>query len=140
MKKTFFLSLLLLLPCQVSAVTSPATVTGSLDWTIKNTWKVTEKPLDFAQSLDKKLVYILGEDSKVHIYSAEGKQLGSIPVDKKTSAIDIAPQGEMLYLIGTDKTYTAIDISFVKNIDVTGSPFLGRKNALVTMVIFSDFQ
>ena len=140
MKKTLFLALLLLLPSQVSAVTPPAPEKNSLDWTIQDTWKITTKPLDFAQSLDQKLVYILGEDSKVHIYSAKGKKLGSIPVDKKTTAIDIAPQGEMLYLIGTDKTYTAIDISFVKNIDITGSPFLGREDAVVTMVIFSDFQ
>ena len=140
MKKAFLFSLFLLLPAQVSAVTPTSADTGSLDWTVKDTWKVAVKPLDFTQSLDQKLVYILGEDQTVYIYSAKGKKLGSIPVDKNTTAIDIAPQGEILYLMGTDKTYTAIDISFVKKIDVTGSPFLGRKDAIVTMVVFSDFQ
>ena len=140
MKKALLLSMLLLLPGQIQAVTTPAPATNSLDWTIKNTWKFSTKPLDFVQSLDQKLVYILGEDSNVHIYSADGQKMGLIPVDKKTTAIDIAPQGEMLYLIGTNKTYTAIDVSFVKNIDVTGSPFLGREDAAVTMVVFSDFQ
>jgi len=140
MKQTLFLSLLFLLPLQVQAATAPAQEKSTLDWTIQDTWKISTRPLDFAESLDQKLVYVLGEDSKVHIYSAKGKKLGTIPVGKKITAIDIAPQGEMLYLIGSDQTYTAIDISFVKNIDITGSPFLGREDAAVTMVIFSDFQ
>jgi hypothetical protein len=140
MKKILLLSMLFLFPGRLLAVTPSVGDTGHLDWTINKSWKIPVKPMDFSQSLDNKKVYILGEDSKVYIYSADGKQLGAIPVDKSTTAIDIAPEGDMLYLIGTNLTYTAIDISFVKNIDITGSPFLGPKNAVVTMVLFSDFQ
>jgi len=140
MKKSLVLCGLLLLPGQVMAVTPPAKDMGALDWSVKKTWKLSTKPLDFAQSLDNKMVYVLGEDSKVHIYSADGKKIGTIPVDKSTTAIDIAPRGEMLYLVDDNNTYTAIDVSFTQNIDVTGSPFLGKENAPVTMVVFSDFQ
>lgn len=140
MKKSLVLCGLLLLPAQLPAATPPAKNMGNLDWSVQTTWKLSAKPLDFAQSLDNKRVYVLGEDSKVHIYGAKGKKMGSIPVDKSTTAIDIAPRGEMLYLVDSNNTYTAIDISFTKNIDTSGSPFLGNENAAVTMVVFSDFQ
>ncbi len=140
MKNTLILCGLLLLPGQVLAVTPPAKEIGALDWSVKTSWKLSTKPLDFAQSLDNKLVYVLGDDSKVHIYAVDGKEMGTIKVDKSTVAIDIAPRGEMLFLVDSNSTYTAIDVSFTQNIDITGAPFLGNENAPVTMVVFSDFQ
>ncbi len=114
---------------------------GSVDWSVKQSWPLQTEPLDFVQSLDNKKVFVLGTDSRVHIYTPEGKELGSIPVDKNTTGIDIAPRGEALYLISkTGKTYTALDVSVTQAIDITGSPFLGDENAPVTMVVFSDFQ
>ncbi|MBW2329325.1 MAG: hypothetical protein JRF04_06960 [Deltaproteobacteria bacterium] len=140
MKSTLILCGLLLLPGQVLAATPPAKDIGALDWSVKTSWKLSTKPLDFAQSLDNKLVYVLGNDSKVHIYGVDGKEMGTIPVDKSTVAIDIAPRGEMLYLVDDNNTYTAIDISFTQNIDITGAPFLGKENAQITMIVFSDFE
>ena len=114
---------------------------GSIDWSVKQKWNLAAEPLDFVQSLDNRKVFVLGADSKVHIYTPDGKAIGSIPVDKDVTAIDIAPRGESLYLISkTAKTYTALDISVTKTIDTTGAPFLGNENAPVTMVVFSDFQ
>ena len=86
-------------------------------------------------------MFILGDDSRVHVYSAEGVKQGTIPVDKGVSAIDIAPRGEMLYLVNGDKnTFTSLNISFTTKIDVTGAPFLGDKNAPIVLAVFSDFQ
>ena len=140
MKNTLILCGLLLLPGQVLAVTPPAKDIGALDWSVKTSWKLKAKPLDFAQSLDNKLVYVLSNDSMVHIYADDGTEMGTIKVDKSTVAIDIAPRGEMLYLVDDNNTYTAIDISFTQNIDITEAPFLGNENAQVTMIVFSDFQ
>jgi len=140
MKKTLLICGFLLTLGLSRAVTQPATGTGALYWSVQKTWKLSTKPLDFTQSLDNKRVYVLGEDSKVYILDINGKEMGSIPVDAKTIAIDIAPRGEMLYLVGSDKTYTSINIAFSQNIDITGAPFLGNENASVTMVVFSDFQ
>ncbi len=140
MKKPFLLFGLLLLPGLVQASTPPAPAAGALDWSVQKTWQLTTKPVDFSQSLDNKRVYVLGEDSKVHILTIDGKEMGSIPVDPKTIAIDIAPRGEMLYLIGSDKKYTSINIAFNQDIDISGAPFLGNEKAPVTMVVFSDFQ
>jgi protein-disulfide isomerase len=140
MKKTLLFCVLFAFPGQALAVTPPAQDAGALDWSVQKTWKLSTKPIDFVQSLDNKMVFVLGEDNTVHIYSVNGKPMGTIPVNKSTVAIDIAPRGEMLYLVDGNKTYTSIDISFTQKINVTGSPFLGKENAPVTMVVFSDFQ
>ena len=114
---------------------------NKLDWSIQQTWTMDAEPLEFVQSLDNKKVFVLGSDSTVYIFTPEGTKLGKIPVDKNTTSIDIAPRGETLYLINKkDKSYTALDISVIQKIDITGSPFLGKENAPVAFVVFSDFQ
>ncbi len=141
MKKTLALCCLFLLPGQFAlAQDSTAGKPDALSWTETQTWKLDTKPVDFVQALDGRLVFVLGEDSKVHLYSAEGQKLGEIPVDQSTVAIDIAPRGEMLYLVDKNNTYKALDISFAKDIDLTGSPVRGKADAPIALVIFSDFQ
>ncbi|RWX43552.1 Protein-disulfide isomerase [Candidatus Electrothrix aarhusensis] len=142
MKKTLTLcTLLLLSSSQVLAQDAPAKSSTTLITSPLSTWQMTVTPVDFAQSLDNKLVFVLGKDSKVHIYSsADGAELGSVPVAKETIGIDIAPRGEMLFLVDSNKKYTALDISFAQDIDTAGSPFLGKEGAPISLVVFSDFQ
>ena len=141
MKKRLLITACLLLTASpLMAAPQPAPA-NKLDWTVMQTWKMETEPLEIVQSLDNKKVFILGTDSKVYIYTPTGTKLGTIPVDKGTTSIDIAPRGETLYLINQKgKSYTAIDISVTQNFDTTGSPFLGNENAPVQLVIFSDFQ
>jgi hypothetical protein len=120
MKKNFALCCLLLLPGQLMAATpSKENVSSIIDWSVKKTWKIKATPVDFAMSFDKKKVFVLEKDNKVHIYSNSynGNRLGTVPVAPNTVAIDIAPRGGMLYLVGGDKTYTAIKILFDKEKD-----------------------
>ncbi|WP_417915430.1 DsbA family protein [Candidatus Electronema sp. JM] len=155
-KKALALSCLLLLSAQMvsaadekaAAPAAPApeqpaataTKPDALTWTVMQAWKTDAKPVSFVQTLDGRMVFILGDDSKVHLYSAEGQKLGVIPADAGTIAIDIAPRGEMLYLMDKSGAYKAMDISFAKDIDLSGSPFKGNENAPVSLVVFSDFQ
>ncbi len=141
LKKTL-LCAALLLPLTVQAQEPKKnTAAGDLNWSVQASWPIPAKPVDIAQSLDNKKVFILGADSKVYIFTPDGKQLGALPVDSGVNAIDIAARGEMLYLVNDKtKTYTAIDVSFNQKIDVIGAPMRGAENAPVTLVLFSDFE
>lgn len=146
MKKTLALCCLFLLPGQFAAAQKADQPTAGkpdqLGWTVMQNWKMDAKPVDIAVHLvDGSIVFVLGEDSKVHLYSAaEGQKLGEIPVDPGTVAIDISPRGEMLYLVDKNQNYKALDISFAKDIDISGSPVKGKPDAPVNIVVFSDFQ
>ena len=120
MKKHFILSLLpLLLFSQAATSAHGENVSKFIDWSQKKTWTLTSRPLDFAASFDKKKMFVLEEDNKVRVYanSYNGNRLGIIDVPPSTVAIDIAPRGGMLYLIGSDDTYTAIEIVYRKKDD-----------------------
>ena len=133
---------LLLIPVHLQAAEPAApSANGNVNWTVKASWTLPAKPIDFAQSLDNKKVFILAGDANVHVFTAEGQKLGSVPVAAGVSAIDIAPRGEMLYLLNSqDNSYTAMDVSFNQQIDLTGVPIRGKQDAPITIVEFSDFQ
>ena len=140
LKKTI-LCAALLLPLTVQAQEPKKTTASDLNWSVQASWPIPAKPLDIAQSLDNKKVFILGADAKVYIFTPDGKQLGALPVDPNVNAIDIAARGEMIYLVNNKtNTYTAIDVSFNQKIDVTGAPVRGKVDAPVTLVVFSDFE
>lgn len=112
-----------------------------LEWKVQKEWKIDGKPLDIAHSLDHKLVFILNQDRQVLVYDKNGQLQGRIPVGEGVGAIDIAPQGESLYLIDTEAgSFTSVAISFVVDIDVTGAPYKGNVNAPVTVALFTDFE
>ncbi|MCI5140333.1 MAG: hypothetical protein D3909_01035 [Candidatus Electrothrix sp. ATG1] len=120
MKKNFSLCLLLFLFfSQLTTAAYGEIVSKIIDWSKNKTWTLTSAPRDFAASFDKKKIFILEEDNKVRIYanSYNGNRLGIIDVPPTTVAIDIAPRGGMLYLIGSDNTYTAIEIIYRKKDD-----------------------
>ena len=141
LKKTI-LAVALLLPLAAQAQEVKKTnVSGDLNWTVQANWSLPAKPLDLVHSLDNKKVFILTAASKVHIFAADGRKLGEMPVEADTVAIDIAPRGEMLYLInGRTNSFTAMDIGFSQQIDITGAPVRGKADAPVTLVVFSDFE
>jgi hypothetical protein len=138
MLKKFAVCAALLLPLPVHAQQAlPSNSAGNLNWSVLASWPIPAKPVDIAQSLDNKKVFILGDDAKVYIFTPDGQQLGAMPVDPGVTAIDIAARGEMLFLTNAKtKTYSAVDISFNQQIDITGAPVRGRVEAPVTVVVF----
>ena len=118
-KNVLLLTVLLLFFSQVPTTVHGENVSRIIDWSKKKDWTLTSAPLDFAVSFDKKKIFILEDDSKVRVYanSYNGNRLGIIDVPANTVAIDIAPRGGMLYLVGSDKTYSAIEIVYRKKDD-----------------------
>jgi DNA-binding beta-propeller fold protein YncE len=111
MKKTFALCGLLLLSAQV-ATAAPHSGTRFIDtWSELNTWETGARSVDFAQTLDKKLVFVLGEDGNVQIFSAVGEQLGTVQMQGRPIAIDIDPRGKILYVIDQRGYCTLFNIS-----------------------------
>ncbi|MDD2464464.1 MAG: thioredoxin domain-containing protein [Desulfobulbus sp.] len=142
MLKKIVLSAALLLPLSIHAQAAPTNDSaGNLNWSIQTSWSIPAKPVDIAQSLDNKRVFILGDNAKIYIFAPNGRPLGVMPVDPGVNAIDISARGDILYLANEKaKTYSAVDISFNQNIDITGAPVRGKIDAPVTLVLFSDFE
>lgn len=112
-----------------------------VEWKIVSEWSVGAKTLDMVHSLDGKYTYVLNDKAQVQIFDQAGKLQGAIPVGPSVSAIDIAPQGERLYLIDNDsKKFKTLTVAFVHDIDTKGSPFEGPENAPVTLTLFTDFE
>lgn len=119
----------------------PFTAQSEVDWNISNAIQLDETPIDVAQAQGGELTYLLTDKAKVHIYSATGKLVGTIPVDPSVTDIAISAKGEQLYLINSKrKTMKTYDISFIVDFNVEGSPFLGPADAKVVVAVFSDFQ
>lgn len=126
MKKNCSLSLSFLIFLLFSQLATPVVpvaygekVSKIIDWSKKKNWTTSSVARDFAISFDKKKIFILEEDNKVRIYANtyNGNRLGIIKVAPTTVAFDIAPRGGMLYLIGSDKSYTAMKITYRKKDD-----------------------
>lgn len=114
---------------------------NKLEWTQQESWQVDGKPVDMVHSLDGKFTFILNDQHKVLIYNQQGVIQGQIPVAAGVKAIDIAPQGEFLYLIDQDAaTFTSVAVDFVIDIDTAGSPVRGAAEAPINLVVFTDFQ
>jgi protein-disulfide isomerase len=112
-----------------------------VEWKVQQTWPIAGKPLSTVHSLDGKYLYMLNDKQQVQIYTTQGQLHGTIPVDSGVTQIDISPQGEFLYLIDTAaKTFTAVAVSFIADIDTTGAPFKGPADAPVTLALFTDFE
>ncbi|MFT5701670.1 MAG: protein-disulfide isomerase [Desulforhopalus sp.] len=112
-----------------------------VEWNVVNKWSIGARTLDMVHSLDGKFVYVLTNKKQVKVFDNTGKLQGSIPVASTVSAIDIAPQGELLYLIdNATNQFQAISVAFVHTINTKGSPFEGPADAPVTLTLFTDFE
>ena len=135
--------ILSLLLCSIS-VASPVQDKGQnnrIKWEKQMSWSIDGQAIDMVHTLDGKYVFVLNDRHEVKIYSHLGQLQGTIPVNEGVQNIDIAPQGELLYLIDNQgQTFSAVSISFVVDIDTTGSPFEGPADAPVTIAVFTDFQ
>lgn len=114
----------------------------NLQWSVQNTWSLPFTPIAFAQSLvDDQIVFILSDNARVHIYTAEGKKLGELPVEPGTDSLAVSPRGEKIHLLNTKtKKYSSLDVQYKKEVDLSGAPIRGKTDAPVTLILFSDFE
>jgi protein-disulfide isomerase len=132
----------LLIGSGAHAATMPETGQDKrVEWKIQQTWPTAGKTLAMVNSLDGKFVFLLNDKQQVQVFTTQGQLQGNIPVEEGVSAIDISPQGELLYLLNnTTQSFTSVAVSFIVDIDTTGAPFKGPANAPVTLTLFTDFE
>jgi len=119
----------------------PFAAQAKVDWEVSNAIQLDETPIALAQTQGGDLTFLLTDQAKVLIYSADGKLLGTVPVDPTVTDIAISAKGDQLYLINSKrKTLQTLDISFTAEFNVADSPFLGPAGARVAVAVFSDFQ
>jgi len=119
----------------------PFAAQAKVDWEGSNAIQLDETPIALAQTQGGDLTFLLTDQAKVLIYSADGKLLGTVPVDPTVTDIAISAKGDQLYLINSKrKTLQTLDISFTAEFNVADSPFLGPAGARVAVAVFSDFQ
>jgi len=117
------------------------TVQAKIDWEVSQAIQLDETPIDVAQTPEGDLTFLLTEQAKVLIYSADGKLVGTVPVDPSVTDIAVSAKGEQLYLInGKRKTLQTVDVNFIVDFNVADAPFLGPAGADVVVAVFSDFQ
>jgi DNA-binding beta-propeller fold protein YncE len=136
MRKITLAALLFVTMCLV-----PFAAYSEVDWGVSGAVQLAETPIDVAQAQNKGLTFILTDQAKVLIYSDDGKLQGTVPVDSSVTDIAVSPKGEKIYLINNErKTLRVIDVNFIVDFNIAGSPFLGPADAKVVVAVFSDFQ
>jgi DNA-binding beta-propeller fold protein YncE len=114
---------------------------AAVESTVIQTLNLESPPLDVAVSPDGEKLYILADNGKILIYSAQGVLTDTIPVDKDIDAIHVSRTGDVLFLSSQkSKQVQVVLLDFIQTIDISGSPYKGPDNAPVVITVFSDFQ
>ncbi len=111
------------------------------EWDVQQTFNLEMPPRDVAVSLNGRRIYVLTEKGQILIYSPGGQLEDTIEVGEHVDRISAGPREELLLLTSKkNKTIQLLTIDFIQQINVTGSPFKGAKDAPVVIAVFSEFQ
>ncbi|MGD8764559.1 MAG: hypothetical protein PVG87_19800, partial [Desulfobacteraceae bacterium] len=114
---------------------------AEVEWNIVQTLKLEAPPLDMAVSPDGRRIYVLVDGGNVLIYSNRGILKEKIQVGDQIDQINLGPKGEYLFVSSRqNKTLEILALNFIYDLNVSGSPFKGAKDAPVVITVFSDFQ
>jgi hypothetical protein len=116
-------------------------VQADVEWKVLKNVELKTAPLDVAPSADGQRLFILTR-GEILIYSLpEGRIIDQMHVDKEFDRIASLPRPDTLTISSsTKKTLQVIMFESIYKIDVSGLPFKGPQNAIVTIAIFDDYQ
>jgi protein-disulfide isomerase len=119
----------------------PCAVQADLEWKVIKALDLKATPLDVTPSVDGKWLFIL-TSGEILVYSfPDGRITDRIPVDKHFDRIASLPRANLVTISSSaKKALQIILIEAVYKIDMTDLPFKGPQNALVTVVVFDDYQ
>ena len=110
-------------------------------WDVKEILNLESPPVDLAASLNGKYIYVLTAQGNILIYSVEGKLEDKISVGRQVDGLKVGPWEDVILLTSKkDKQVQIVLLDFIKDIDLSHSPFKGPADAPVEIAVFSDFQ
>ncbi len=116
-------------------------VYAEVEWQLENTFGDRIAMKDMAVSKNGKWVFLLSTDNEILIYDAKGQLKDKIAVDFSADGIDTGAAEEQLFVTShKEGVVRALAVTFVQEIDITGAPVLGLKEAPVNIVVFIDYQ
>ena len=119
----------------------PGHSSANVDLEVLRTLKLDQEILDFAVSINGRLIFLLTGKGELIIYSHNGMLKGKIAVSDSVDAIKPGPTENILFLSNRrEQTVQIINLDFIQEIKVSGSPFKGPADAPVMIVVFNDFQ
>ena len=132
-------AVMVLIPVMVFTLFAPTH--ADVEWDLIKTYKIEGTPLDVAISKYGRWVFVLIKGGEILIYSRDATLDGKILVGNSIDGIKPGPREDILLLSSRKgKTVQIIDFGFIREINVTGSPFKGPSDAPVVIAVFSDFQ
>ncbi len=133
MKRILFLMLILSFLASVAV--------AEVEWQINRDFKLPSAPVDITTSSDGQKIFVLLKGGDVHIYDTNGRQLEQLKFGTEADKIVVTPDGERLLLSDSkSKQVKLVSLAYIKDIDTSGSPFKGPKDAKVVVAVYSDFQ
>jgi hypothetical protein len=114
---------------------------AALDWNVVQTFNLKDSPLDVAFSTSRNKVFILTGAGQIQVYEPNGTLDETVDVGKGFDRLWHIQGSDVLLLSNREKkTVQIIELNFVEQIDISGSPFRGPENAPVVVAVFSDFE
>ncbi len=119
----------------------PLQVLAEVEWQTQMTFNLDKKPVDMVMSIRGSYLFVLTEDGIVHVYDSNYNLKGEIKAGKDTDSIAGGPDDNILLLKSKKKReIRSILVEFIQKINIEGAPFMGREDAPVVMIIFTDYQ
>ena len=130
-----------LLACTIVMVGLVGNGNAEMEFDVRQTIPLAKKAVDIATSGDGKYLYVLLEGGVVDVYDQSGQRQESLQIGGAIDKIAASPDGSILFLTDSAaNTVKIAEVSYLASIDTVGSPYKGKADAPVVIVVYSDFQ
>ena len=152
-KLSFFILAMLVLGCQ----TGPGLIQAEkehgssrqelrssdvkVEWASRKILEMGQAPLDVEISANGKWMFVLTRQGKIFVYSAEGELKDVMVVGGHVDGIKVdSHKPDMIVLTSErDKMVEVLELSFIRDINISNSPYKGTLDAPVVIVVFGDY-
>ena len=125
----------------VSILAAAATCLAEVEWRLQKELKLDAVPLDSAASPGGQWIFVLTAAGDVQVFSADGVATDKFHVGEGFDGLFVGSQEDILYLKNSkDRSIQIVQLDFIRQFNLEGSPFKGSLTAPLVLVVFTDFQ